>query len=671
VHCLSEIEAQGTNTLLLMPCTQYQVAPGDTGANVTMAQYASTLAQVIYDLKTTYNVNIAVTGVCNEPTTGGSNWTPQNVVDCVNDLRGDLNSYGLNNVQILAPELSEPSITSDQIYDALFDDPSGAWDNLTGLASHSYNMAVSDFEEERMYGKPYWMTESSTNLSYSSGEGEPAEDDNEAADSAARFLNDLNHSVTQWNWWVGMQQRPNVATNPASPFLLVAYDSALGTIVTHLKYYYFQQMLNTVKPGAVMRRCWSTANGDMVDQVFDGVYGYAAGKPRTPINAAAGLNSDGSWGISLVDDTGVIDPNGSADASHQSATPYNLTVNVQELASVPSKNFTIYRSSPNVHYVNSGTVTMVYGSVTVPIAAKECVCLRSAPATLTTPPAPTGLTAFALGSQASVSWNVLGQPTTWNIERSTSGGAYSTLATGLTTTSYTDTAVVNGTTYSYKVCAINTQGVSAYSAPVSAAPNPSPWSDTDIGTAGVPGSATISDTGTFTVSGACPTGLTGTADALNFMSQSVSGNQTIMARVVREGVAGANYVSSVGVGMRQSLASNAAGVDLTVQDTWNVISVEIVARATNGGGQVGHGTLSLTVPPQVMGADPIQWLKLVRSGTTFTGYCSPDGIAWTTVGTATITLSDPIDAGLVVCNRYSTTPTLCTATFDNVAITTP
>ena len=43
------------------------------------------------------------------------------------------------------------------------------------------------------------------------------------------------------------------------------------------------------------------------------------------------------------------------------------------------------------------------------------------------------------------------------------------------------------------------------------------------------------------------------------------------------------------------------------------------------------------------------WLKLSRSGNTITAYTSPDGSTWTEVGTTTISLTDPVTVGLVVC----------------------
>jgi fibronectin type 3 domain-containing protein len=87
------------------------------------------------------------------------------------------------------------------------------------------------------------------------------------------------------------------------------------------------------------------------------------------------------------------------------------------------------------------------------------------------PAAPTGLTATAGNTQVSLSWTASSGATSYNVKRATvSGGPYTTVATGVTTTSYTNTGLTNGTTYYFVVSAINSVGESANSAQVSAAP---------------------------------------------------------------------------------------------------------------------------------------------------------------------------------------------------------
>jgi lysophospholipase L1-like esterase/fibronectin type 3 domain-containing protein len=89
-----------------------------------------------------------------------------------------------------------------------------------------------------------------------------------------------------------------------------------------------------------------------------------------------------------------------------------------------------------------------------------------------TPPAtPTGLTAAAGNTQITLSWTAASGATSYNIKRATtSGGPYTNIATGITTTSYTNTGLTNGTTYYYVVSAVNTAGESPNSSQASSAP---------------------------------------------------------------------------------------------------------------------------------------------------------------------------------------------------------
>ena len=111
--------------------------------------------------------------------------------------------------------------------------------------------------------------------------------------------------------------------------------------------------------------------------------------------------------------------------------------------------------SPNGGYGNIAELEF-YGTLTNPTA----------------PTAPTGVTATAGNGQVALTWNASSGATNYNIYRATtSGGEGSTpYRTGITTTSFTDTALTNGTTYYYQVTAVNSVGESPKSSEVSATP---------------------------------------------------------------------------------------------------------------------------------------------------------------------------------------------------------
>jgi autotransporter-associated beta strand protein len=80
------------------------------------------------------------------------------------------------------------------------------------------------------------------------------------------------------------------------------------------------------------------------------------------------------------------------------------------------------------------------------------------------PAAPTGLVVDGWTGTNLLSWSASSGATSYSVLRSTtSGGTYTTLATGLTTTTYSDTSAVSGTAYYYEITASNLAGSSVVS----------------------------------------------------------------------------------------------------------------------------------------------------------------------------------------------------------------
>ena len=105
------------------------------------------------------------------------------------------------------------------------------------------------------------------------------------------------------------------------------------------------------------------------------------------------------------------------------------------------------------------------------------------------PAAPTGLTATAGDGSVALSWQESSGATSYKIHRATvSGGPYGLIASGVAGTSFTDSAVTNGTTYYYVVTASNLGGESEPSAEATATPtaplNPPPAPNGLAATAG-------------------------------------------------------------------------------------------------------------------------------------------------------------------------------------------
>ncbi len=86
------------------------------------------------------------------------------------------------------------------------------------------------------------------------------------------------------------------------------------------------------------------------------------------------------------------------------------------------------------------------------------------------PAPPTGLTATPGKKKITLAWSASAGATSYGIVKrsTTSGGPYSTIAAGVTSTSYNNTGLLPTTTYYYVVSAASSAGQSASSAQVSA-----------------------------------------------------------------------------------------------------------------------------------------------------------------------------------------------------------
>jgi YD repeat-containing protein len=195
-------------------------------------------------------------------------------------------------------------------------------------------------------------------------------------------------------------------------------------------------------------------------------------------------------------------------------------------------------------------------------------------------------------------------------------------------------------------------GVTAISPVLTIRPLPSGWSDGDIGLVGLAGSSSYSH-GVFTVQGA-GADIYGTADAFHFLHQPLSGDGAIVARVVS--FQGGGSYPKAGVMIRETLAAGSTNAYTSHQGAGSS-AILFQYRSTTGASTV-QSTGSGSLP---------YWVKVVRSGNSFSGYMSSDGVNWVQVGgTQTITMAQNVDIGLAVAS--STTTGLATATFDNVSV---
>nr|WP_240903752.1 hypothetical protein [Chengkuizengella sediminis] len=89
------------------------------------------------------------------------------------------------------------------------------------------------------------------------------------------------------------------------------------------------------------------------------------------------------------------------------------------------------------------------------------------------PPVPTNVTSISGDGAVNISWNPSTGANSYTLKRSENPtGPYTVIASGITSTNYTDKGVINGTTYYYVVSAVNNLGESENSVEISIVPEP-------------------------------------------------------------------------------------------------------------------------------------------------------------------------------------------------------
>ncbi|MCY2974021.1 MAG: fibronectin type III domain-containing protein [Planctomycetota bacterium] len=184
---------------------------------------------------------------------------------------------------------------------------------------------------------------------------------------------------------------------------------------------------------------------------------------------------------------------------------------------------------------------------------------------------------------------------------------------------------------------------------------PEGWVSQDVGAVGIPGFSQFNSADdTFTL-GASGADVAGTADEMQFAMQTLTGNGTIVAKV--NSITNTNANAMAGVAIRETTAGNARHVSLAT--TWSS-GARFTRRTTVGGTSTTTTTTAAAFTPV--------WVRLTRVGNVFTAATSPNGIAWTSVGTSqTVTMGATVQIGLFSSARNDAA--ISVATFSDVSVT--
>jgi regulation of enolase protein 1 (concanavalin A-like superfamily) len=242
-------------------------------------------------------------------------------------------------------------------------------------------------------------------------------------------------------------------------------------------------------------------------------------------------------------------------------------------------------------------------------------------------------------------------------------GAFAPIATlPANTISYVDTSLSPQTHYAYRIRSVlGTISSEMYGGavvdtpeasnpPPPPPPPPTPWTGRDIGVTGSMGSDTgVPPTVTMNAGGA---DIYGAADGFHFMSRTITGDATIVARVAS--LNNTHSWAKAGVMIRATLDPNSANAAMVLSPD---APCSFQSRPTAG------VATNVTTGAWV---NPSYWVKLSRTGDTFIGYVSADGTIWTEVSRATLALPTEVYIGLVACSHTTMVQTV--ASFDFVEV---
>jgi hypothetical protein len=288
----------------------------------------------------------------------------------------------------------------------------------------------------------------------------------------------------------------------------------------------------------------------------------------------------------------------------------------------PTNDFSMSASSVNVAAGSSGTSTI---STAVISGSAETVSLSAS-----------GLPS---GASASISPSSVtaGNNSTMTISTmaSTPGGVYTVTVTG-TAPSATHTTSVTLT-------------VSGSPPPPSCSTG---WTCADVGSPALAGSASVSNTGTWTIQGAGGD-IHAAADQFQFVSKSLAVDGSITARI--DSQTNTNAWAKAGLMFRADSSAGAANFTILATPGNGIV---VQDRLTAG------GTESRITPNNTMALP--EFVRITRAGTSFSAFTSPNGTTWTQMGSSVTiaALSGPVREGMAVTSHNSSA--LCTVTMDMV-----
>lgn len=230
-----------------------------------------------------------------------------------------------------------------------------------------------------------------------------------------------------------------------------------------------------------------------------------------------------------------------------------------------------------------------------------------------------------------------------------------TLLAEQSATGYQDRGLMPNSIYSYTVEAVDRSGNSARSiitVQTLGVGLPPGWNHEDIGGSESAETPVEELNGVITLNGA-GADMWNSADSFGFAYRPIEGDGEITVRVLS--MSDSHDWAKVGVMIRETLDAPSRNVALLLTPSLNV---PLQYRADTSGDTESTAQTYTALP---------LWLRLARSGNTFTGYISANGQSWTSVGSVTVEMGASALVGLALSSHDETTRAI--ATFEQLTVT--